>query len=389
MYRPVILTAFLTVALVFSVACNKPANNSITNDSIATEIKAKMFSEPLLKSSTVNVSVKDGSVTLSGQLSDDAARLAAERIASSAKGVSKVVDQTVVPIKPALAEYTPPTAPAPAHTAKPSHPARAPKPQATALLPTPPAPANPPAPENSSVEAPSGPAPIPAAAPAPAPAPVPVAPPLPPPVQPVTVTLPSGTVFTVRTIDSIDSSTSQPGHIFRGSLDAPVLLEGNLVVPKGLNMNLKLIGASTASGLNGSSELTVSLDSFTYQGKTYRISSSDVQQKGESRGKRSAAVIGGGAVLGAIIGGLAGGGKGAAIGAGVGGAGGTAVQATTHGKEVRIPSETHLDFTLHDPVDVTYAPSKKPSPPTTPTTTPPSATPDQPPSSDTPPQQPH
>jgi len=382
MHRPGLLTTLLTVALVLPAACNKPANNSITNDSIATDIKAKMFSEPLLKSSTVNVSVKDGTVTLSGQLSDDAARLAAERIASSAQGVSKVVDQTVVPTKPALAEYIPPAATAPAHTAKPSHPARAPKPQAAALLPTPPAP------ENSSVEAPSGPAPIPTAAPAPAPAPVPVEPPSPPPPEPVTVTLPSGTVFTVRTIDSIDSSTSQRGHIFHGSLDVPVLLEGNVVVPKGLNMNLKLIKATTASGLNGSSELTVSLDSFTYQGKTYRISSSDVQQKGESRGKRSAAVIGGGAVLGAIIGGLAGGGKGAAIGAGVGGAGGTAVQATTHGKEVRIPSETHLDFTLHDPVDVTYVPSKKPSPPTTPTTTPPSATPDPSASTTNPPPQP-
>ena len=383
MRRPGFLTSLLTLALVFPAACNKPANNSITNDSIATDIKAKMFSEPLLKSSTVNVSVKDGTVTLSGQLSDDAARLAAERIASSAKGVSKVVDQTVVPIKPALAEYTPPTAPAPPHAAKPSHPARAPKPQAAALPPTPPTPANPPAPENSSVEMPSGPAPIPAAAPAPSPAPVPVAPPSPPPPQPVTVTLPSGTVFTVRTIDSIDSSTTQPGHLFRGSLDAPVLLEGNLVVPKGLNMNLKLIKASTASGLNGSSELTVSLDSFTYQGKTYRISSSDVQQKGESRGKRSAAVIGGGAVLGAIIGGLAGGGKGAAIGAGVGGAGGTAVQATTHGKEVRIPSETHLDFTLHDPLDVTYVPSKKSPNSSTPTPAPPAAT--EPSTSPTPP----
>jgi outer membrane lipoprotein SlyB len=187
----------------------------------------------------------------------------------------------------------------------------------------------------------------------------------------------------VRTIDSIDSSTSQPGHIFRGSLDAPVLLEGNLVVPRGLNMNLKLVKASTASGLNGSSELTVSLDSFTYQGKTYRISSSDVQQKGESRGKRSAAVIGGGAVLGAIIGGLAGGGKGAAIGAGVGGAGGTAVQATTHGKEVRIPSETHLDFTLRDPLDVAYVPSKKSPNSSTPPPAPPAA--NEPSTSTTPP----
>ncbi len=388
MHRSALLTALLALALAFSAACNKPADNSITNDSIATDIKAKMFSEPLLKSSTVNVSVKDGTVTLSGQLSDDAARLAAERIASSAKGVSKVVDQTVVPIKPAMAEYIPPSAPvpslAPAPARKPSHPARTPKPQAAAIPSTPPAPANPSASESSSVEAPTGPAPIPAAAPAPAPA-TSVAPPPPPPPQPVTVALPAGTVFTVRTIDSIDSATSQPGHIFRGSLDAPVLLEGNLVVPKGLNVNLKIVTAKTASGLNGSSELTVALDSFTYQGKTYRISSSSVQEKGESRGKRSAAVIGGGAVLGAIIGGLAGGGRGAAIGAGVGGAGGTAVQATTHGKQVRIPSETHLDFSLRDPLDVTYIPSKKS--PHSSTTAPPPATADQSPTTTTPPSQ--
>ncbi len=369
MHRSVRLTSLLTLALAFSVACNKPANSSASNDAIATDIKAKMFSEPLLKSSTINISVKDGIVTLSGQLSDDAARLAAERIASSTKGVSKVVDQTNVPIKPAMAEYVPPTAPAPAHARKSSHPARAPEPQAAATPPTPPSPANPPATESSSVEAPTGPAPIPAAAPAPAPAPVPVAPP---PPLPVTVTLPVGTVFTVRTIDSIDSSTSQPGHIFRASLDAPVSLENNLVVPKGLHVNLKLIAANTASGLNGSSELTVALDSFTYQGKTYRISSSDVQQKGESRGKRSAAVIGGGAVLGAIIGGLAGGGRGAAIGAGAGGAGGAAVQVATHGKRVRIPPETHLDFTLRDSVDVTYVPTKKSTQSSS--TTPPPAT---------------
>lgn len=392
MHRSLYLTSLL--ALAFSFSCNRPANNSVTNDSIATEIKAKMFSEQLLKSSNLNVSVKDGTVTLSGQLSDDAARLAAERIASATIGVSKVVDQTVVPIKPAMAEYIPPAAPAPVHVPKPSHPVRTPKPQATAPPPTPPVPASPPAQETSSVEAPTGPAPIPASAPAPPPSlPSSPSPPLPPPVQPVTVTLPSGTVFTVRTVDSIDSATSQPGHIFRASLDAPVLLENNLVVPKGLNINLKIVKASTASGLNGSSELTVALDSFTYQGKTYRISSSDVQQKGESRGKRSAAVIGGGAVLGAIIGGLAGGGKGAAIGAGVGGAGGTAVQAATHGKEVRIPSETHLDFSLRDPLDVTYVPSKKPSPPATPTTAPPAATDPStsttppPPSTNTPPPQ--
>jgi hypothetical protein len=96
-----------------------------------------------------------------------------------------------------------------------------------------------------------------------------------------------------------------------------------------LNVNLKLVQASSAGKFSGRSELTVSLDSVTYQGKTYTLSTSDVQQQGSSRGKRPAAVIGGGAALGALIGGLAGGGKGAAIGAGVGAGGGTAAQAVT------------------------------------------------------------
>jgi hypothetical protein len=162
----------------------------------------------------------------------------------------------------------------------------------------------------------------------------------------------------VRTIDSIDSSVNHTGQSFRASLDAPIVVGDRIVVPKGLNVFLKLVDASSAGKFKGRSELTVSFDSFTYQGKTYQIASSDVQEKGGSRGKRSAEVIGGGAALGAIIGGLAGGGKGAAIGAGVGAGGGTAVQALTHGQQVKIPSETRLDFTLHDPVNVTYFPKK-------------------------------
>jgi hypothetical protein len=135
-----------------------------------------------------------------------------------------------------------------------------------------------------------------------------------------------------------------------------------VVLPRGLNVKLKLIQASSAGSFKGKSELTISLDTLTYQGKTYSLQTSDVQQEGSSRGKRSAAVIGGGTVLGALIGGLAGGGKGAAIGAAAGAGGGTAVQAATKGQQVKIPSETRLDFTLHAPVLVTYLPPKKSSP---------------------------
>jgi hypothetical protein len=173
------------------------------------------------------------------------------------------------------------------------------------------------------------------------------------------MTIPSNTVVTIRTIDTIDSTTNKTGQTFNASIDEPIIADSRVIVPKGSNATLKLVNANSAGKYKGTSELTVSLDSFTYQGKTYMVSTTDVQEKGSSRGKRSAAVIGGGAVLGAIIGGIAGGGKGAAIGAAAGGGGGAAVQGLTKGQQIKIPAETRLDFTLHDSVSVTYLPTRR------------------------------
>src|SRR5260370_17172887 len=59
------------------------------------------------------------------------------------------------------------------------------------------------------------------------------------------------------------------------------------------------------------------------------------------------------------MGGMAGGGKGAAIGAGVGAGAGGAVQVMTRGEQVRVPSETLLEFRLEQPVTVTLAGSSR------------------------------
>lgn len=369
MSRPKVALVALFAAVSFFAACNHQSDDAITTD-----IKARMFSEPLLKSASVNVAAKDGIVTLTGVVADDAARLAAERIVSQTKGVKQVIDSTTMaPPPPAVAENVappPPPQPKPA-PAKPAPPKASPKPEAA---PTPPA--TPVTPASNTDAAPAPPA---------APAPAPAAPVPPPPPQPVTVTIPDGTIITVRTIDSIDSQTATTGQYFKGSLDNAVVVDDHVVLPKGLNARLKLVQASSAGKFKGTSELTIALDTITYQGKTYTLSTSDVQEKGGSRGKRSAAVIGGGAALGALIGGLAGGGKGAAIGAGVGAGGGTAVQALTKGQQVKIPSETRLDFTLHAPVDVTYIPGKKTSHHQQTSTDPSQPAPDQQPSQ--PPQQ--
>ena len=48
----------LDLAALFVAACNKPSDNAVS-----TSIKAKLYSEPLLKSASVDLAAKDGIVT--------------------------------------------------------------------------------------------------------------------------------------------------------------------------------------------------------------------------------------------------------------------------------------------------------------------------------------
>jgi hypothetical protein len=56
--------------------------------------------------------------------------------------------------------------------------------------------------------------------------------------------------------------------------------------------------------------------------------------------------------VGSIIGALAGGGKGAGIGAAVGGGAGAGSEVITKGDQVKVPSETLLDFTLQQDLQI-------------------------------------
>jgi hypothetical protein len=159
-------------------------------------------------------------------------------------------------------------------------------------------------------------------------------------------------------IDSIDSSINHTGEVFRASLDAPIVADNEVVVPAGTDVFVKLVQVKSAGRLAGRSELGLELIRMQFQGKSYALASNEYEQTGKSRGKRTAETIGAGAAIGAAIGAIAGGGKGAAIGAGVGGATGTGIQVATKGQQVKIPSETKLDFRLEQPVEVTYFPEK-------------------------------
>ena len=55
----------------------------------------------------------------------------------------------------------------------------------------------------------------------------------PPPPPPKKVTIPSGTTLAVRLVDTIDSETSQQGQTFHATLDSPLAVDGDVVIPSG------------------------------------------------------------------------------------------------------------------------------------------------------------
>jgi len=164
--------------------------------------------------------------------------------------------------------------------------------------------------------------------------------------------LPAGTVLTVRMIDPVDSEVSHVGETFRASIDEPVVVGDQQVIPRGADVVVKLVDDKQSGKISGKTELTLDLVSVFVNGKIVDVNTEAVTRESSSRGGRSGKVIGGTAALGAIIGALAGGGKGAAIGAASGAGVGTAAQVATKGQRVRIPSETRLTFTLEYPVHI-------------------------------------
>lgn len=190
--------------------------------------------------------------------------------------------------------------------------------------------------------------------------PAPVSAPLPaaPPPQPRQVEIPAKTTASIRMIDSVDSSLNRAGEIFHGMLEAPFIVDDQVIVPRGADVYVRLVSAKSAGRFKGKSELHLELIKMDFQGRSYPLVSSTYSLAGASRGANTAKKAGAGAVLGAIIGGIAGGGAGAAIGATVGGGAGAAVSGLTRGKQVKIAAETMLDFQLEAPVTVAVMPRR-------------------------------
>jgi hypothetical protein len=172
------------------------------------------------------------------------------------------------------------------------------------------------------------------------------------PTPPPPIEVPSGKVLTVTLDQTINSKIANNGDVFAASLAEPVTVDANVVLPIGTKVRGTIVTAQSAGKFKGNALLQLTLDSLSVNGASYSIQTSEFEEAGKGRGKRTAVGAGGGAAFGAILGAVAGGGKGAAIGALAGGGAGTAAAGFTGKKDIVLPAETRLHFKLVQPVSI-------------------------------------
>lgn len=164
--------------------------------------------------------------------------------------------------------------------------------------------------------------------------------------------IPAGTRIRVRLGRSLDTKHSRAGERFVAYLDDPVVSGDRVVLPKGTEFQGHVTEAKRSGRLRGRAYLGLRLDSFRLQGARYEIRTNADVARSRNHKRRNVALIGGGAGGGAAIGAIAGGGAGALIGAGAGAVAGTTGALITGRKDVRLPVESILGFSLEGGVFV-------------------------------------
>jgi hypothetical protein len=362
-HSPLIVCFLFAIILGLGVGCAKRPDDA----KISSEVQTKFSEDSGLGMKQIAVKAEDGVITLSGTVDNDAQREAAGKQAASVAGVRTVINNLEVSNvgKPSTAADTTPPADAPAADSTPaasssasSAPTRTTKSAKSSK------------PSRSRHDSQSQQASDDSAGQSRAGdtsqqqlsnsnmAPTPVATiqePPPPPPAPKKFIIDQGTQLTVRLIDPIDSEKNQTGDTFHATLNAPLTTDGEEAVPAGVEVVGHLSEVKSAGKFKGQSSVVMQLDSLSFGGRTYNIQTDQYAKKGNSRGKNTAEKVGAGAAIGGIIGAIAGGGKGAAIGAAAGAGVGGGVQAATKGQQIKLPSETVLNFTLQQPVTVVQA----------------------------------
>jgi hypothetical protein len=170
---------------------------------------------------------------------------------------------------------------------------------------------------------------------------------------PAPVTIPAGTSLAIRVDQSISVKTSHAGDRFTGEVVEPIMDgQGGTLIAKGTRVGGVVDASHKRGRFKGASVLELRLTSMTLNGQEYPLETRDFAERKKGKGKRTAAMIGGGSGLGMLIGGVATGGAGLLWGGLAGAGAGTAAAGFTGNRDLVIPAETVLRFKLAQDVVV-------------------------------------
>ena len=172
------------------------------------------------------------------------------------------------------------------------------------------------------------------------------------PPRPRPIVVPAETVISVVLDEPVGSKISTPGQTFTATVREPVEVEGRVAVPKGARATGIVRDAKPAGRFKGGATLELTLASIEVSGTNYDVHTTTPTETSKGKGKRTAAMVGGGAGGGALIGGVAGGGKGAIIGGLIGAAAGTGGAGLTGNRDITLPAETPITFKLLEPLEI-------------------------------------
>lgn len=348
----------LAIFLSLAVGCaRKPDDTKLSAD-----IQNRFSQDSGLSGKQLTVQASNGVVTIGGNVDNEAQRDAASRQAASVPGVKQVINNLKVGIAPqpvalsetaSIAAPPAPEIPGASSNDRDRAPLPAKKERRKHLEDNSGAGSNPASGSiNSQKASDTNTAPQIAEIP-PASAPAVQTPPPPPP--PKRLIIDQGTQLSIRLVDPIDSEKNQTGDTFHATLNTALSSDGEEAVPVGAELSGHLVEVRSAGKFKGQSAVVLQLDSLASGGKTYNLQTDQYRKEGSSRGKNTAEKVGGGAIIGGIIGAIAGGGKGAAIGSAAGAGVGAGAQEISKSQQIKLPSETLLNFTLQAPITVVQA----------------------------------
>jgi hypothetical protein len=372
----------LAIGLVVgSVGAWAQSGSTIPDAQIESNVLKALAGAPELSTQNIQTATVYGTVTLTGNVHDEALRTKAENLAARAQGVKKVVDELTLGDTPAVATADP----AEQNQAMPSEQpdnsqggqpvlqsdgTYAPSPDGTGSAP-PPADAQDQAAQNQDAQSNAGGPPPPnpqggyypqqgqqQQGPPPSgrqPMPQNYGPPQggePVPggqVAGLEVTVPEGAMLRIRINRGLDSNHIQPGVNFDGTVLTDVVAGGAVAIPRGATVTGTVVDARKAGVFKGEGELSLQLTSLTLGGRVYPLNSDIWARNGRDKTTGTVNNTVGMGVLGAVIGAVAGGGEGAAIGAGVGAGAGLAGSAASPRGQIIVPPESVLTFRTATP----------------------------------------